>query len=300
MKRFYKDLGKTQMKVGIFTILTLLLLLLGYMWLTNRLDTRARQDLKMGFADIAGLEVGDKVMYRGMEIGRVSSVRSTEERVLVTARVAREIRLREGSRFLISDSSLMGGTAINITPGGGSSYLDLSKVQTGEAPSGIMGMMGKASGAVGELEALLARLRAEGSLLDKSSLLLDDAGSAVRDVGTAAQQMSTELKATLDSIDRLTANLDGVVHDNTDNVNRFLASTPGAVHNINATLDSLRQLSGTLGQTVAGISAGEGTAGKLITNDELYERVLDSVNNLDELVRDIKAHPKKYVKFSLF
>jgi phospholipid/cholesterol/gamma-HCH transport system substrate-binding protein len=300
MQRFYKDLGKTQLKVGIFTIVIALLLLLGYLWLTNRLDMRARQDLRVSFEDIAGLEVGDKVMFRGMEIGRVSSVRSSEERILVEARISHEIKLREGSRFLISDSSLMGGTAMNITPGNGDGFLSLNKIQQGDPPSGIMNMMGKASGAVDELETLLSKLREEGSLLDKSSSLLDDADAAVKTAGTVAERMGSDLKATLDSIDRLSASLNRIVTDNSGNVDRLLESTPGTVLNINATLDSLRDLSGKLGQTVTGISSGKGTAGRLVTDDELYKRVLESVNNLDALVQDIKAHPKKYVKFSLF
>jgi len=300
MKRFYKDLRKTQLKVGLFTVIIGLVLLLGYLWLTNRLDTRARQDLTVGFEDIAGLEVGDKVMYRGMEVGRISKVRSSGDRILVSARIAKDIRLRGGSRFLISDSSLMGGTALSIVPGNGDGWLSLASVQDGEAPAGIMAMMSKATGAVQEFESILARLRGEGELLDRSNSLLDDAGTAVRSMGSIADRVGTDLNATLDGIDRLTSSLNAVVNDNSGKVGSLLDTTPGAVANINATLDSLRALSGKLGDTFAGINSGKGTAGRLVTDDELYNRVLESVNGLDALVQDIKAHPKKYVKFSLF
>ena len=300
MKRFYKDLRKTQLKVGLFTIIIGLVLLLGYLWLTNRLDTRARQDLTVSFEDISGLEVGDKVMYRGMEVGRVSKVRSSNDRILVSARIGKDIRLREGSIFLISDSSLMGGTALSITPGSGGSYLNLNIVQQGMPPAGIMSMMAKATGAVSEFETLLARLRGEGELLDKSNGLLSDAGTAVRNVGSIADRVGTDLDATLDAIDRLTNSLNGVVKENSSTVGKVLDSTPATVANINATLDSLKTLSTKLGDTVGDISSGKGTAGRLVTDDELYNRLLESVNNLDALVQDIKAHPKKYVKFSLF
>lgn len=300
MKRFYKDLRKTQLKVGLFTLIIGLVLLLGYMWLTNRLDTRARQNLTVSFEDISGLEIGDKVMYRGMEVGRINKVQSAADHILVSARIGKDIKLREGSIFMISDSSLMGGTALSIVPGAGDRYLDLARVQKGEPPAGIMSMMSKATGAVSEFELLLAKLRGEGELLDRSSGLLNDTGTAVRNVGSMAERVGADLGSTLDNIDRLTSNLNGIVHASSGKVDNLLDQTPATVANINATLDSLRDLSGKLGSTVGSISSGKGTAGRLVTDDELYKRLLDSVNNLDALVQDIKAHPKKYVKFSLF
>jgi len=48
------------------------------------------------------------------------------------------------------------------------------------------------------------------------------------------------------------------------------------------------------------INSSSGTAGKLVNDDELYTKAIQSIENLDALVQDIKKHPKKYVKFSLF
>ncbi|HIJ81907.1 MAG TPA: MCE family protein [Desulfuromonadales bacterium] len=45
---------------------------------------------------------------------------------------------------------------------------------------------------------------------------------------------------------------------------------------------------------------GEGTAGKLINEKELYDRMNKMIVDVDELVKDFKAHPRKYIKFSLF
>jgi len=50
----------------------------------------------------------------------------------------------------------------------------------------------------------------------------------------------------------------------------------------------------------ARIEGGEGTAGKLLTDKELYERLNRMLEDVDELVKDFKEHPRKYIKFSLF
>jgi phospholipid/cholesterol/gamma-HCH transport system substrate-binding protein len=48
------------------------------------------------------------------------------------------------------------------------------------------------------------------------------------------------------------------------------------------------------------INKGEGSLGKAINEKELYDRMNKMVDSVDLLVNDIKQHPGRYVKFSLF
>lgn len=300
MKKFYTNTIKTQARVGLFTLVIAILLIVSYLWLTNRLNVGARQDLNLSFEDVMGLEIGDKVMFRGMEAGRVSEIRMERDQVFVLARIGKEFKLKAGSRFYIADSSLMGGKGLYIEPGMGEGYLDMSKTHAGEAPAGVMSIVSKASAAIDEMKIMMAELRSDEGLLHKSSTMIDDAGSAARSVDALATDMNAEIGAVLSRIDALTAQIDQVVNANKDNVSSVLASSPRTMQNLNHTLDSLQVLSGKLHQTVEGINRGKGSAGLVMTEDELYRRLMESVNNLDALVKDVKANPKKYVKFSIF
>ena len=51
---------------------------------------------------------------------------------------------------------------------------------------------------------------------------------------------------------------------------------------------------------IAKIRSGEGTAGKLVNDKELYERMNRMVEDVDALVKDFKEQPRKYIKFSVF
>lgn len=119
MAKFYPKLYQTQLKVGLFTVIMLLIAVFGYLWLSKRISIRSQQDLQVGFTDVMGLEVGDKAMFRGMEVGRIKSIAARGDDILVTARVNRGLGLKEGAVFYISDSSLMGGTVLNIAQGEG-------------------------------------------------------------------------------------------------------------------------------------------------------------------------------------
>jgi phospholipid/cholesterol/gamma-HCH transport system substrate-binding protein len=48
------------------------------------------------------------------------------------------------------------------------------------------------------------------------------------------------------------------------------------------------------------VNRGEGTAGKLVSDKALYDRLNKMVDDMDLLLKDIKTHPKRYLKFSVF
>jgi phospholipid/cholesterol/gamma-HCH transport system substrate-binding protein len=300
MKKFYQNFPNIQTKVGFFTVIILAVLVFGYLWLSNRLTLTAQQEVKISFTDIMGLEVGDKTMFRGMEVGRVKSVEARKDDILVIAKIDRAIHLKEGAQFYTSDRSLMGGTTLNISQGEGNRIIDLSREQLGNPPNSILSLVGKAAATFESVNTVLAKLRSDDGLLDKSANLMDDAGSAARSVDALAGNAKAELTATLNRIGQLTDEVNKVVNSNADNVNAALSGTPQTISNINTTLDSLQVLSAKLSGTVNAVNNGKGTAGKLISDDKLYQQLSDSVANLDSLVQDIKAHPKKYVKFSIF
>ena len=66
-----------------------------------------------------------------------------------------------------------------------------------------------------------------------------------------------------------------------------------SVNNLKSSLEKVSVLMGNLNN-------GQGTAGKLITNDSLYTNLSNSLESLNLLILDMKANPKRYVHFSLF
>lgn len=300
MSKFYPNQYKTQLKVGIYSLLVIIALVASYLWMTSRLNLKNQQDLRVGFTDVMGLEVGDKIMFRGMEVGRVREIKLMGDKVIVSGKILRELKLLEGCRFLIGDSSLMGGTVMSIIQGSGPKEVSMAGYLTGEEPSGIMAVMSKASGAIDELSTILAELKAEDGVLERSRNLLGNADNAVNNVDRLAVELKSDISRSLDRIDHLTTGINQVVENNDQNIEQILRDTPRAMANVNTTLDSLQVLSAKLSQTVEAVNNGSGTAGRLVNDQELYNRMLSSLNNLEQLIADIKQNPRRYIKFSLF
>lgn len=299
MAKFYKHLRSTRIKIGIWTLAIFLILIFGYLWLTNRMDMRAQQNLQVLFSNVMGLETGDKIMYRGMEAGRVKTVILHDQGILVSGKISSNIRVPQGSRFYIEDS-LMGSKSLNIHPAQSDEYLDLSMVHHGDDPSGMMDIIAKASDSMANLDEILLRLRAEGGILDQGQRLLSDAGSAMRNADRSITQLKGDVSRTIARVDSLTMMVESFVASAGEPLVESIALAPATLEKMNSALDSLSVLSGKLNLSAEALAHSEGTAGKILHEDELYERVLQSIERLDLLIADIKANPRKYIKFSIF
>ena len=49
-----------------------------------------------------------------------------------------------------------------------------------------------------------------------------------------------------------------------------------------------------------GIEQGEGSVGKLLKDDGLYINLENASKELEELLREIKEHPRRFVNISIF
>lgn len=300
MKKFYPQLRSIQIKTGIWTLVVGLVMVLGYLWMMNRISMQTRDDLQIAFADVQGLEVGDKVMYRGMEAGRVKKLVTRQDKVIVSIQVPSEIKLRQGSRFQVWDSSLMGGKVLLIIPGEGDGVINYTQIQTGEAPEGMMDLISRASTTLKELQITMQDLKGPGGLNDKVERLITNTDATVVSAKGVTDQVRKDLGSTINRLDALIAEVNGVVSENRTPLQRTLQNAPELMANIGSTLDSLQLLAGHLSKSTAALNNGEGTAAKLLNDDELYDKMVKSMGDLEALVQDIKTNPKKYVKFSLF
>lgn len=300
MKKFYPNLRSIQIKSGLWTVGIVIILIFGYLWLSGTLNLKNQREIQIAFADVMGLETGDKVMYRGMEVGRVKNIRALGDDIICTIRIASGIKLVSGSRFSISDSSLMGGKSLQIIPGNSNTALNPRQIQRGEAPEGVMELIGKASLTLQEIQELILRIKGPEGLLVNSENLITQAGSTLNKTEGMAAEVKTGLNATLEKVTQLTTELQELVQVSRIPLQNTLEASPVTLVRINSTLDSLQVLSASLQSTAQALNSGQGTAGKLMTDKQLYDNLTRSVENLDALVKDIKANPKKYVKFSLF
>jgi phospholipid/cholesterol/gamma-HCH transport system substrate-binding protein len=89
-------------------------------------------------------------------------------------------------------------------------------------------------------------------------------------------------------------------HINGMSVNFEKISNDIAQSNIKNTLDNANKAMADLQATIANINSTKGTLGLLMNDDKVYKNMDAATNSLNNLLLDLKAHPKRYVSFSVF
>ncbi len=157
------------------------------------------------------------------------------------------------------------------------------------------------------------------NLLKNANILLDpDREKSIKSSLAGVHDLTIELRETLKresgQINRVVANMDSLVSNVRDLSETERSKVSGTLDNLestsgrlNAMMDELQSTSTALGNILMRIDRGEGTIGKLLQDERLYEdavRVAGKmdrlVTSLDELVVDLKSNPGRYVTVEIF
>jgi phospholipid/cholesterol/gamma-HCH transport system substrate-binding protein len=127
--------------------------------------------------------------------------------------------------------------------------------------------------------------------LEKTSVTLDvtmiDANARLKKILSNVENLTTTLDNSKGKITNLLDNLSSV----SDSLKAAHLKT--TINNASAAIDQLNT-------TLAQINSGQGTIGKLVKDEKLYNDLDRLALDLDSLLNDVKAHPSRYVKISVF
>ena len=121
----------------------------------------------------------------------------------------------------------------------------------------------------------------------KIDALVASQSSHINGIMANAEGVSSDLKKSTSHLDAITTNAETLTHD--------LANS-----NIKQTLDNANKAVADLQAAVSKVNNGQGSVGLLLNDDKLYKNLNDASANLNALFIDLKAHPKRYVSFSVF
>jgi phospholipid/cholesterol/gamma-HCH transport system substrate-binding protein len=110
-----------------------------------------------------------------------------------------------------------------------------------------------------------------------------------------------QLAKTLNNASEITEQL----KKNTDNINKTISNAKVASEKLAAlefqpTIDSLKAAINVFKATAAKIASKDGSLGALMNDRTLYNRLNDAILSAEILMDDLRTHPGRYVKFSLF
>ena len=259
------------------------------------------------YEEVEGLSIGADVNINGLSIGKITKIDfvPNSTKILVTMRIRSDLNFSKSSSAILYEAGLIGGKAIQIQ----TKFEQGNAIKSGDTlPSSTQpGFTELVNQQIAPLQQkLTSTLTSVDELFDGVSNVLNN--QTQENLKTTL----TELTRTVENINSISKKLDVLLSDNTtaiDTTLRNLASTSSnlnqisdslAMVNIKSMLDKYNQVAQNLNQILEQVNRGEGTAGKLINDPEVYQHLNETLNALQTLINDLKENPKRYVHFSLF
>lgn len=296
--------GKSiELRVGAVVLLACAILIFGFIWVKGIRFDQTRYRYSVIFPNVGALEVGDPVSVSGVPKGKVDRIELYEGDVLVTFNLTTDVVLKKDSKFTVMNVGLMGERFIALQTGYSDTLLDISRPIRGYYDTGIPEVMGKMGEMITQVRCLAENLQAAvgtESSQDALSQTIKNLREITEKTNALLDRNQKKLDQTLEDLSYTSAELKEMVKENKGKlqgtVDNF-SSASEKLNNITTTLDSL---SISLKNLSSKIEGGEGALGQLLNDTTLYEQIKKTTQNVDSLILDIKKHPKKYLKFSIF
>ena len=308
-----KSRGFSDLVTGVFMLSVLALL--GYFTIVisgiDLITGKEKVDVRVVFDQVGGLKDHDNVMYRGTKVGTVDRIVLGDREVTVIMNIDKDVILREGYTIRVQSMSLLGGNLMVLEEGEGLVLDLLSTDFKGQTPTDwmkdvqdITANLNKITSS-GEIEATISNLK---SATEKVNNVIAKVESGEGTVGKLIQDDSVyeDLKVTVANAREVTDEFKGVrtVIENVtqiteklkddkyyDELEKGLTAFRTAFEHLdmgedlkasaNEVVVKANDLLGTLNNVAARLEQGEGTLGKLATDDTMY-------NEINALIRDMR------------
>ena len=295
MKYFTKEV-----KIAIVAIVGLVVLFLGMNFLKGLDLFSSESKYYISFKDISGLSSSCPIYADGYQVGVVRNIQydyGQTKDIIVEASINKDMRIPKGSSAEIV-SDLMGNVKVNLLLANNMR----ERINPGETIVGGIndGAMGQMKDLIPIVQKMLPKL--DSILCSENTLLQDPAiANSLHNVETVTGNLTTstrQLNTLLGTLNRrvpgLLAKADNVM-DNTEVITGKLAKVDvdGTMQKVNTTLQNVQEFTHQLNNN-------QGSLGLLMRDPNLYYDLNATVKSADSLLIDLKAHPKRYVHFSIF
>ncbi len=295
-----------EIKVGALATLCLFLLFFGFNFLKGVNIFSPTNSFHGLYPDLHGLEEQAAVYIRGHKVGQVDRISydfTRDSAFTVDISINKDIALPQGTQMALIADGLLGGMAIELQlPSCSDSGLtdEAGLIEKGSflPTTYVPGLMESLQGellahvddAIQNVDSLVAELRGqvEGGHLKNTLSNADRISGDLANVSTDLKRMMNKQVPTIvNNADTAIANLNTIVSD------LKKADLAATVARVDTAVDGVNGL-------IADVRSQEGTLGQLIYNKSLYDHIDATVISADSLLVDLKAHPKRYVHFSVF
>lgn len=293
---------KKEIKIALVAIAGIVILFFGMNFLKGMSMFTEKNTYFATFDDISGLSASAPIFANGYQVGIVKDIQfdyTGEKGIVVLFSLNDKMRLPAGTTATIS-SDFMGNVKMNLVMN--ATDAPKSFLNQGDTIRGAVsdGLMSRAAAIIPQVEQMLPKI--DSILMNLNALSGDPAlarslhnvETITADLTTSTRQLNTLMNSLNQQVPALTAKADGVL-DNAQQLTKNLAEL-----DVNATMQRVDQTIANVQAITQQLNNPDGTVGLLMRDPTLYNRLNETMKSAEQLLNDIREHPKRYINVSVF
>ena len=250
--------------------------------------------------DYNALTKASPVTVKGNDVGKIQEIIYDFEtgKTRVSFTIDDKLQFSKQTKVRLYATGLMGGNALAIIVSN-----DGEKAKPGDFIASeveedlVTNLTNSFSGVSENLDSTLSS--ADSLLINLNSLVLDESDDGIKSA-------IAELNATMKSFKSVAYSINTLVGENDAKLASVLTNFDSLTKDLSVITSNLKTVEFTaiaakLDNTLASVNTvmtsvnnGEGSLGKLLKEDDLYNNLEAASKEMEELIRDIKLHPARY------
>ena len=307
-------------KVGALTAITITLMILGYSFLKGRSLFKTGNYIYAKFNDVKGLQVSNSVYVNGFQIGNVIEIENTDANltdIRVAVKLNTNYNIPDNSLASIKDNPL-GSPQMEIKLGNSKMFLKKGATIPSENSLGMFSAItNQLTPTTDQIKASLKEL--ELTLKNINSIFDPKSKANLQDAIAHINKTTLMLAESTTSLNRMLEKQNGSITKSMDNVNSITNNLAKQNEKIDATLTNIKTTTENLSEAdlkgsvasfkksidnlnlvIAKMNSTEGSLGLMMNDKKLYNNLNNSARSANILLDDLRAHPKRYLNFSVF
>ncbi|MCX6251872.1 MAG: MlaD family protein [Bacteroidetes bacterium] len=310
-----------EIRVGIVFVIATAVLIWGVMYLKGLEFFTHKRVVYAVYMRVNGLVKSNPVVISGLKVGQVKDLyfsRRDRGKIIAELYLINDYPIPKNSTAVITSSDLLGSKQVAIVIGDSQEMINEGDTlkATIEATLGeelnqqIIPLKKKTEKLIGSIDTLAGTLQ---QVLNESTR--NNLAKSIENIKDALQNLS-HLTYNIDTLvggekvrlSKIIKNVESISNNlkqNNDKINHIFTNFSNisdsiAKLNIPSTLVQVNNAIRNLSQVIDKVNKGNGSLGLLINNNDLYQELTKAAKDLNLLLEDIKANPKKYLKVSVF
>lgn len=286
-----------ELKIGFWAIVAIVVMFYGVRYLKGINSFKEGTFYYLNCDKVDGLAVSSHVTLHGLKIGMVRSLeydQTTKNIVVLLNIYDSDLKIPVDSHIFVQ-GDLLGTSSVVLDLGESQTYYQAWDII--QAPPAAAGLLDKADPIIENIANLMPKLD---TLISGINVLVNESKmqESLLQIYTLTQHLNTtvnqlnqllrkDVPGIMSNLENASANLDTItVQAKEADIKQLLANTNQTIQTANKLLQQMQ--------------SSNGTVGKMLNDTEVYEQLNRTIADVDSLINDIKANPKRYIHIKVF